>query len=109
MNQVIYNTIESQKKQQDTLPYQFKKDNGVFFTNEVKIIDSILGIIKFNNDIINKKILDPAVGNEIFLLRVIEKAYQCCLDKKIKSFIENNLFFIDIDSKKIETTKKKYL
>lgn len=107
MNQVIYNTIESQKKQQNTLSYQFKKDNGIFFTNEIKIIDSILNIIQFNNGIVNKKILDPAVGNGIFLLRIIEKAHQCCPNKKeIKNFIENGLFFIDIDSKKIEKTKK---
>ncbi len=107
MNQVIYNTIEIQKRQQDALSYQFKKNNGVFFTNEIKIIDSILDIIKFDNDIVNKKILDPAVGNGIFLLRIIERAYQCCSDKKeIKNFIENGLFFIDIDSQKIETTKK---
>ena len=107
MNQIIYNTIESQKRQQDVLSYQFKKDNGIFFTNEIKIVDSILDIIKFNNSIINKKILDPAVGNGIFLLRIIDKAYQCCSYKKqIKNFIENGLFFIDVDPKKIEKTKK---
>ena len=107
MNQVIYSTIKSQKRQQNTLPYQFKKDNGIFFTNEIKIIDSIIDIIKFDKDIVNKKILEPAVGNGIFLLRIIERAYQCCPDKKeIKNFIENGLFFIDIDFKKIEKTKK---
>lgn len=107
MNQVIYNTIESQKRQQNALPYQFKKDNGIFFTNEIKIVDSVLDIIKFDSGIINKKILDPAVGNGIFLLRIIEKTYQCCPSKKeIKNFIENGLFFIDVDSKKIEETKK---
>lgn len=98
MNQVIYNTIESRKKQQNTLSYQFKKDNGIFFTNEIKIIDSILNVIQFDNGIADKKILDPAVGNGIFLLRIIEKAYRFCPNKKeIKNFIENGLFFIDID------------
>ncbi len=107
MNPVVYNTIENQKRQQHILPYQLKKDDGIFFTNEIKIIDSILDIIKFDNNIVNKKILDPAVGNGIFLLRIIEKACQYCSNKrKIKNFIENGLFFIDIDPEKIEKTKK---
>ncbi len=110
MNQVIYDTIESQKRQQDVLSYQFKKDNGIFFTNKIEIVDSVLDIIKFNNGIVNKKILDPAVGNGIFLLRIIDKAYQYCSYKKqIKNFIENGLFFIDVDPKKIEKTKKNIL
>ena len=107
MNQIIYNTIENQKRYQNVLSYKFKKDNGIFFTNEMKIIDAILDVIKFDSDIVNKKILDPAVGNGIFLLRIIEKAYQACPDKrKIGNFIENGLFFIDIDPKKIKETKR---
>ena len=107
MNQIIYNTIENQKRYQKMLSYKFKKDNGIFFTNEIKIIDAILDVIRFDNNIVNKKILDPAVGNGIFLLRIIEKAYKQYPDKKkIANFIENGLFFIDIDSKKINETKK---
>ena len=107
MNQIIYNTIENQKRHQDILSYKFKKDNGIFFTNEIKIIDSILDVIRFDSEIVNKKILDPAVGNGIFLLRIIEKVYQYCPDKrKIEHFIENGLFFIDIDPKKINETKR---
>ena len=104
MNQVIYKTIANQTSYQSQISHQ---DNGVFFTNEIRIIDSILDIIEFNNGIINKKILEPAVGNGIFLLRTIERAYQYYPSKeKIKYFIENGLFFIDVDPAMIRKTKE---
>jgi len=103
MNQVIYKTIANQTSYQS----QISHHNGVFFTNEIRIIDSILDIIEFNNGIINKKILEPAVGNGIFLLRTIERAYQYYPSKeKIKYFIENGLFFIDVDPAMIRKTKE---
>ncbi len=107
MNQIILKTISNQISNQDQLSYQLKKDNGVFFTNEIKIIDSILDIIEFNNGIINKKILEPAVGNGIFLLRTLERVYQYYPDKeKIQYFIENALYFVDIDPEMINRTKE---
>ncbi len=107
MNQIIEKTISNQISHQDQLSYQLKKDNGVFFTNEIKIIDSILDIIEFNNGIINKKILEPAVGNGIFLLRTLERVYQYYPDKeKIQYFIENGLYFVDIDPDMIKRTKE---
>jgi len=107
MNQVIINTITNQTSHQDQLSYQLKKDNGVFFTNEIKIIDSILDIIEFNNGIIFKKILEPAVGNGIFLLRTLERVYQYYPNKeKIRYFIENGLYFIDIDPEMVKRTKE---
>lgn len=110
MNQIILNTIATQTKQQDKLSYKLKKDNGVFFTNEVKIIDSILDIIEFDNEIINKKILEPAVGNGIFLLRILERIYQYHPNKEsFCYFIENGLYFIDIDSEMLNRTKENIL
>lgn len=107
MNQIILKTISNQISHQEQLSYQLKKDNGVFFTNEIKIIDSILDIIEFNNGIINKKILEPAVGNGIFLLRTLERVYQYYPNKeKIQYFIENGLYFIDIDPEMIKRTKE---
>lgn len=109
MNQIILKTISNQISHQDQLSNQFKKDNGVFFTNEIKIIDSILDVIEFNNGIINKKILEPAVGNGIFLLRMLERVYQYYPDKeKVQYFIENGLYFVDIDPEMINRTKKIY-
>ncbi|MDP3764626.1 MAG: N-6 DNA methylase [bacterium] len=107
MNQIILKTIKKQINYQDQLSYKFKKNNGVFFTNEINIIDSILDIIEFKDGIINKKILEPAVGSGIFLLRMLERIYQCCPDKeKIRYFIENGLYFIDIDPEMIKRTKE---
>jgi len=106
MNQIITKTITNQRSQQAQLTYQKRKDNGVFFTNELKIIDSILDIIEFNNGITSKKILEPACGNGVFLLRTIERVYQYHPNKeKIKKFIENNLYFVDIDPVMVKTTK----
>ena len=107
MNQIISDTITTQTNHQNQLSQKLKKDNGVFFTNEIKIIDSILDTIDFNNDIINKKILEPAVGNGIFLLKIIQKvSKQHSNQKKIQHFIENGLYFIDIDPAMIKRTKK---
>ncbi|MFC1612980.1 Eco57I restriction-modification methylase domain-containing protein [Patescibacteria group bacterium] len=107
MNQILFNTIATQTNQQDQLSYKTKKDNGVFFTNEIKIVDSILDIIEFDNGIINKKILEPAVGNGIFLLRILERAHQYYPDKeKIHYFIENGLYFVDIDPEMTKRTKE---
>ncbi len=106
MNQIIAKTITSQIDHQAQLTYQKRKDNGVFFTNELKIIDSILDIIEFNNGIIDKKILEPACGNGIFLLRTIERIYQYHPSKeKINKFIQNNLFFVDVDPEMVRATK----
>ena len=52
MNEVITKTITDQANQQTQLSHQKKKDNGVFFTNELKIVDSILDVIEFDNGII---------------------------------------------------------
>ncbi|XOB41390.1 MAG: Eco57I restriction-modification methylase domain-containing protein [Candidatus Nealsonbacteria bacterium] len=107
MNQIIAETITHQINNQAQLTHQKKKDNGIFFTNELKIIDSILDAIEFNNSVIGKKVLEPASGNGIFLLRIIERAYQHCPEKeKIRKFIENGLYFVDIDPVMIDTTKK---
>jgi tRNA1(Val) A37 N6-methylase TrmN6 len=107
MNQIIFKTFIEQSDHEKKLSNQIRKDNGIFFTSEIKVIDSIIDVIDFNNEIFNKKILEPSVGNGIFLLRIIEKAYYLCQDKeKIFNFIEKSLYFIDIDLKMIEKTKE---
>lgn len=107
MNKVISRTIIDQINHQDLLTNQVQKDSGVFFTNELSIIDSILDVIDFKNGIIDKKILEPAVGNGIFLLRIIERAYKYHPNKEIiGDFIENGLYFVDINSTMVENTMK---
>lgn len=107
MNLIIQKTIENQTNHQERVKYKDRKDNGVFFTNEITIVDSILNIIAINDNIFERKILEPAVGNGIFLLRLLEKVHERYPDKKkIKSFIEDCLFFIDINPEMINTTKE---
>ena len=80
---------------------------GIFFTNKLSIIDQVVDIIKFDSSIFTKKILDPACGHGIFLLRIVHQLSKKFSDsKKIFSFIENNVFFADIDSSMIQKTEE---
>lgn len=107
MNKLISEVISEQINIEKNISRKDKKDNGVFFTKEIKIIDKILDLINLDTGIFNKKILEPAVGNGIFLLRLIERVYNLYPEKeKIESFIENNLFFIDINYEMIQKTEK---
>lgn len=107
MNLIIQRTIKNQTNHQERVKDKDRKDNGIFFTNEITIIDSILSVIEVNDSIFDKKILEPAVGNGIFLLRLLEKVNERYPNKKkVKLFIENCLFFIDIDPEMIGKTKE---
>lgn len=99
--------IEVQTKFEQRLEHNDRKNNGVFFTNEVKIIDLILENIEFHESILNKKILEPSCGNGIFLIYLIIKvSLKINSAKKIKNFIEKNIYFNDISEENIEATKK---
>lgn len=108
MDTLTFKTINSQRKFETTLSTKERKDNGVFLTNNIKTIDDIIVIIDFDSpDILKKKILEPSCGKGIFLVRIIEKIYKKYPDAEIVGkFINENLFFIDIDERMIETTKK---
>jgi hypothetical protein len=107
MRNILEETIKNQFIFEEKLDNNIKKDRGIFLTGDIEIIDSILDIIKFDADLLNKKILEPAVGNGIFLLRTIEKLYEHYPNKeKIQFFIENCLYFIDIDEQMVEKTKE---
>ena len=41
MNNIILKTIKDHIKYERQIEHKEKKDNGVFFTNEIKIIDNI--------------------------------------------------------------------
>lgn len=97
--------ISSQSVFEQGLNKVSRKQNGVFFTNSVSTIDNLLDVVEINSDIFSKKILEPACGQGIFLLKLISKVYDKFPDEKlISSFIENNLFFVDVDSAMIENT-----
>lgn len=55
----------------------------------------------------DKKILEPACGQGIFILRILSKLYEFNADKLfIDKFISENLIFNDVDAQMVEETKK---
>jgi len=81
-----------------------KKQNGVFLTNGLKTIDQILSVIDYT-DIENKKILEPACGQGIFILRIISKVYEITPNRDIiNNLISKSLIFNDVDKLMVEKT-----
>ena len=103
----LENIISSQSVFEQCLNKTSRKQNGVFFTNSVSTVDNLLDVVGVNADIFSKRILEPACGQGIFLLKLISKVYDKFPDEKlISSFIENNLFFVDVDNVMVENTIK---
>ncbi|WP_373479856.1 Eco57I restriction-modification methylase domain-containing protein [Geminocystis sp.] len=99
--------VHQQKKSLSILGDENKKTNGVFFTNCIPTIDTILESLPHDQTLFNKIILDPCCGEGIFLLRIILKAYLIVPEKTIiQNFIEQNLYFVDIDEDMINKTKE---
>lgn len=106
-SRIINNIIKKQTKSEKKLSNFARKQNGTFFTNQVAIVENIIGIIDFENDILNKKILEPSVGHGILLISVLEKLIQYHNNSSIvEQFIQNNLYFVDIDKSMIENTEQ---
>lgn len=103
----FHNFIEIQKRFEEQLEIKHRKNNGVFFTNEIEIINLIINNIKIDNSLFSKKILEPSVGNGIFLIALLIKTSLIFNDeKKIYNFIQNNLYFNDISIDSINATKE---
>lgn len=106
INDFFSNIISNQINYENQLLNNFKKQSGTFLTNTVDVIDRIIDIIKIDDDIFNKKILEPSCGQGIFLLRLISNLYKKYPSKKqISGFIENNIIFNDINPEMLESTK----
>ena len=83
-----------------------KKNNGVFLTNNSFIIDAVLENVPNNITILSKTFLEPSCGQGIFLIKLIIKAYLYSPEAfNISKFIQDKLYFVDIDTEMIETTK----
>ncbi|KAF3977865.1 MAG: hypothetical protein HFP77_04765 [Methylococcales symbiont of Iophon sp. n. MRB-2018] len=83
-----------------------KKNNGVFLTNNSFIIDAVLENVPNDITILSKTFLEPSCGQGIFLIKLIIKAYLCSPKAfDISKFIQDKLYFVDIDAEMIETTK----
>ena len=94
---VFFSNIQHfQKTFESGIDLRQKKQNGVFLTNGLDTIDKILSVIDYTK-IEGKKILEPACGQGIFILRIISSAYEVNPDKKIIStLIAESLIFNDI-------------
>ena len=83
-----------------------RKKKGIFLTNSLYTIDNILSIIDIDNDIFTKKILEPACGQGIFILKILSNLYLKFPDEHVISkFISENIYFVDIEIEMVETTK----
>ncbi len=102
LEKIIFN----QSNYEQNLDKKDRKQNGVFLTNSLKTIDSLLDIIEIDATIFDKKILEPSCGQGIFVIKLISNLYSKFPDSLlISKFISNSVFFIDIDKKMIEQTK----
>lgn len=99
--------INNQINYEKSLQVSHKKEFGVFLTNNILTVDSILDVIDFeNNNILDKTFLEPSCGNGVFVIRLLERIFEKRDDYLIaQKFIENNIYFVDISNEMIEVTK----
>lgn len=107
-NSQTITVINTQNLYQRTLKVSYKKDFGVFLSNNINIIDDILDVIDFDDkNILEKKFLEPSCGNGVFIIRLLERIFKNEEDSfKVYRFIESNLFFVDINETMVEKTKQ---
>ncbi len=101
------NTIFKQQSFENNLNRPYRKDFGVFLTNNIQTIDNILSIIDFNDSkILTRKFLEPSCGNGVFIIRLLEKVFNYEITiKDAQNFIQSSIFFIDIDNDMIKITE----
>jgi len=68
INNIIYN----QQQTETNLNYDYRKDFGIFLTSDIDIIDDIISIINLSdNNILNKKFLEPSCGDGILIISIL--------------------------------------
>jgi tRNA1(Val) A37 N6-methylase TrmN6 len=103
---IIDNALLTQIKFENKIKNYQRKDNGIFFTNSHKVIETIIDIIDIDNCIYEKKILEPACGHGIYLMILLAKIYEKQPNPELlKSFIKNNIIFCDIQTEMVEFAK----
>ena len=96
----------NQNGYEQKLSEEKRKKNGVFLTNSLVTIEKILNIVDVKDDIFSKKILEPACGQGIFILKLLTDIYEHCPDDVLMSiFISNNVYFVDVQDEMVEKTK----
>ncbi|MDR2409403.1 MAG: Eco57I restriction-modification methylase domain-containing protein [Bacteroidales bacterium] len=97
---------QNQNGYEQKLSGESRKKNGVFLTNSLCTVENILSIIDTGDNIFSKKILEPACGQGIFILKLLADIYAHFPDDTLMSnFISNNIYFVDIQTEMIEKTK----
>ncbi len=100
-------------KKINTLPLYMKisrkKANGIVYTPQ-KIVELILDNIEYENNIYNKKIIDPSCGEGNFLIIVVERFLRDCIknnfnSNKIRKLLHDNIFGFDIDKNALSKCK----
>jgi type I restriction-modification system DNA methylase subunit len=83
-----------------------RKKNGVFLTNSFHTIENLLEVVVIDEEIFDKRILEPSCGQGIFILKLLADIYLKFPDSLlISKFISNNIFFVDIQEEMVEKTK----
>ncbi len=104
---LIKDILLKQIRFENRISVEKRKDNGIFFTNSQNIINQIISIVDFNDDIYSKKILEPACGHGIYLMYLIFEIYTKNPNAELlRKFIRENVIFCDIQPEMIEHTQK---
>ncbi len=104
---LIKDILLKQIRFENKISVEKRKDNGIFFTNSQNIINHIISIVDFNDDIYSKKILEPACGHGIYLMYLIFEIYTKRPNAELlRVFIKENVIFCDIQPEMVEHTKK---
>lgn len=99
--------VSHQNGYEQSLNKTERKKNGVFLTNSLDTVESIVDIVEINLDIFSKRILEPSCGQGIFILKLISDVYNKFPNNNLVSkFIAQNIFFVDVQDEMIEKTKE---
>ncbi|MCB0536910.1 MAG: Eco57I restriction-modification methylase domain-containing protein [Bacteroidetes bacterium] len=103
----LQSIISSQNGYEQSLNKVERKKNGVFLTNSLDTVESIVDVVEINLDIFSKRILEPSCGQGIFMLKLISDVYNKFPNSDLVSnFIAQNIFFVDVQDEMIEKTKE---
>ena len=73
-----------------------KKEKGIFFTEDKKVLKYLIKDLVNDPKIISKKIFEPSCGKGDIILFLLKKLIKKYSPQEIINFIKNNLFFNDV-------------
>ncbi|MGB0523438.1 MAG: Eco57I restriction-modification methylase domain-containing protein [Flammeovirgaceae bacterium] len=108
VNNQSSSVVSTQSIHEKALKVSYRKDFGVFLTNNIQTVDEILDVVAFNDEsILNKKFLEPSCGNGVFVIRLLERIFkEKGSAKQFQNFVASNICFVDVDEKMVEKTKQ---